>query len=266
MQQRPIDLPEFDAPPLVEVVLGTFFVTQKRLHGGHTGLFWGGIREQYPQYEDHPPLRTQRDGQAHRFSLSTSPPMPRAWFIDATGTRLVQLQNDAFLYNWRRAGKKDDYPRFEPIWEKFRENWGVFCRFAEEEQLGKPKAHMGEVTYVNHIPKDEFWPKLVDVSKLIGFLHPTPAEGAEMDSLDCSLQFRDGNERGRLNIQLSKAIDQSTGEQLLRFVLTVRGKLPKPEAGIEANANWYSFAREWIVRSFADMTTEEAHKMWRKTK
>lgn len=53
---RPPDLPDFNAPPVIEVVVGVQFPTIDELCTAHVGAFWQRMRAEYPGVQDMPPL------------------------------------------------------------------------------------------------------------------------------------------------------------------------------------------------------------------
>ena len=90
----------FARPPINEVVMSMFF--NRPLEGfrsEHLGLFWEKIREDFPRVRQQIPL-------ARSIGAAVGPdevtPMPRYWFIAADDTTIIQIQKDAFIYNWRR--------------------------------------------------------------------------------------------------------------------------------------------------------------------
>ena len=52
-------LPEFDNPPVSEVVLSIEFAPLENWRGPYAGLYWGTIKEEYPDTEVHPALPSQ---------------------------------------------------------------------------------------------------------------------------------------------------------------------------------------------------------------
>ena len=54
---RPPDLPDFDNPPLVEVVLSVQFSDLQSYRTVHPGLLWERkFRESFPEFAEQPPL------------------------------------------------------------------------------------------------------------------------------------------------------------------------------------------------------------------
>ena len=55
----------------------------------------------------------------------------RRWFIHKSETRLLQVQNDRFIHNWRKVGPADEYPHYETIRPIFLTEWTRFYGFLE---------------------------------------------------------------------------------------------------------------------------------------
>src|SRR4051794_4820338 len=102
-------LPEYERPPIDEVVVGVQFEPLKDFHVAHLGRFWSKVRDRYPLTEDQPPLPAQIEHPEpkpaeSRLTFATGiVPTPRSWFLDNSKNRLLQLQHDRFLRNWRRT-------------------------------------------------------------------------------------------------------------------------------------------------------------------
>ncbi|MGI8876452.1 MAG: TIGR04255 family protein [Egibacteraceae bacterium] len=103
MPPRPDDLPEFDRPPLVEVALTAGFPPQLRLRQAHLGVIWTAFRDEYPVVQDHPPLdrMVAPPGPGFTINITNAPPLHRAWFLSPGGDKLIQVQSDRFVANWR---------------------------------------------------------------------------------------------------------------------------------------------------------------------
>lgn len=79
-------LPEYNKPPVIEVVCGIHFKPLESFLAPHTGLLWEKFRSEYPHCQEVPPLRLSREkfdqpGIAElEVRLSDRPPLPRIWF------------------------------------------------------------------------------------------------------------------------------------------------------------------------------------------
>ena len=42
--------------------------------------------------------------------LLENPPLPRVWFLEPNGNKLIQVQRERFHHNWRKINPGDEYP------------------------------------------------------------------------------------------------------------------------------------------------------------
>jgi hypothetical protein len=77
---------------------------------------------------------------------------------------LLQLQNNRICYNWRKLSGQGDYPKYETIWEPFITNVDKFKAFISENGIGELGITQYELTYFNHITKNDI---TEDLSKII---------------------------------------------------------------------------------------------------
>ena len=141
---RPLDLPDFSNPPVVETVLSAQFDRLSGLQTAHFGLYWGEVRDRFPKTEEHgelPSLVERLGEQAQpavgiQFQALEAPPTPRFWFIDEGGTELIQIQRDRFIKNWRKTDDGDHYPRYETVRAGYDEDFSNFARFVSRNELG----------------------------------------------------------------------------------------------------------------------------------
>ena len=112
-KDRPVDLPEFEKPPVVEVVLGIQFSELRRYRTFHAGLLWGEKfrKAGFPKCVERPSLDPAfetfgapgRNESRLQLIQMPGPEVPRLWFINHDETELVQIQSDRFLHNWRKS-------------------------------------------------------------------------------------------------------------------------------------------------------------------
>ena len=264
--------PDYTRPPVIEVVYGIQFDHLEKLQAPLTGVFWQKIRKEYPEIEEMPPLAPVVEqykeklglGQLRvQMQLRESPPLPRIFFIHKTGNWVMQLQNNKFLYNWRKVKEDDIYPRFPIVSAKFFEAWESFREFCKEEELSEPKINQLELTYINHIPFGDKWNELAEIGKIFPDLGwrdshkflPSP------ESINWTVTFLLPDNQGRLRVSLRHGVRDVDNREVLLCELTVRGSPPQVES---ANIrSWFALGREWIVRGFTDLTSDQAQtKVW----
>lgn len=262
-------LPEFADPPVIETVLGVEFPSIEGWAIPHFGLFWQQIRSEYPQFEVQPPLavvddlRSKEDRilQAVMIEFLPQPPV-RCWYLDAGKTRLLQVQNDRFIHNWRKTEGGDAYLRYENIKPIFEREWKRFAEFLTAEKLGLPAPARCEVTYVNHFLKGKEWNSLADVSRII----PSWTGCASVESLSApnalsiNVRYPIMDEAGHLTIQVQPAIRQTDRKEILQMTLTAKGRPTSPD--LDGVLAWLDLGRDSVVRAFCDFTSPEMHKLW----
>lgn len=268
MDRPPI--PSFAAPPLVETVLGLEFATIGRWQIPHFGLYWQKIREDFPTFEVQPPLASGEDRRstedrifkAVMFELLPAP-LVRCWYHHTGKERLLQLQNDRFIHNWRKTGQDVKYPHYDVIRPIFEVEWSRFREFLEAEQIGSAEPWRCEVTYVNELVKGREWQSLADLSTVFPWFSP-PADfdpPQTPDSVGFTLRYPlPFAASGHLSVQVQHAVRDVDRNEILQFTLTATGK-PSSPATSDLLA-FFDSARNAIVRTFARLTSPAMHDLW----
>ncbi|WLD13783.1 TIGR04255 family protein [Planctellipticum variicoloris] len=265
-------LPEYELPPVIEVVIGAQFAPIAGFLPTHLGLFWQEIRREYPAVEVAAPLAPVVERTNFRSATELSqvevaavPPLPRMFFIDATSTWLLQLQPDRFLQNWRRSSGDQQYPRFPAVRQRFLSSWSRLFEFCGHQELAPPEVNQLEVTYINHIEAGEGWQPAVGVSEVFrDFRWDSNARFLPVpEAIAWKASFALPRDHGRLHVSVRQAVRRTDDAPVLLCELTARG-MPL-DRQTEAIAAWIDLAREWIVRGFTDITTDVVQrKHWKR--
>ncbi|MCW5632448.1 MAG: TIGR04255 family protein [Rubrivivax sp.] len=243
-------LPHYGKPPLNEVVF-TLRVRSPGFRIGHVGLFWSKVRDTFPQVASQPPIGSA-DGQVP-VEEPTGLPWIRTWLISKDETRLLQVQQDRFIFNWRQRGEHE-YPRFESLrLEAFR--WfEAYEQFHIDAGLGALSLVGTELSYINHIKQGVEVSALDEIASVLPFLN-APAAGAlgRPRVLGWSGQFELPGGAGLLRAQVGLAVQRQSKAQLYQFELMAQSR--QGVVGSLAAANpWFDGARKAIVLTFADLT------------
>ena len=277
MPNRPIDLPDFSNPPLTEVVLGVQFNSLEKFTTAYVGRLWRIFEQSYPQTEEHPSIMPifETFGQAiplfggllpgFAFSPSVLMGMPRSFFLNDDRTKVLQIQRDRFIHNWRKVKDADTYPRFEQILPEFEGKLTQFSDFVTDNEIGVVTPNKCEICYVNQIPVPDGQLPYGAMSELFGSLlsHPD-AESLGLPE-DANLLFRyvlkseDQRPLGRLIVSAEPG-KLLTGQTVIQMSLTVRGA-PEP-ASIAGTVAFLQAGRRYVVKSFADITSPLYHTKW----
>lgn len=270
-------LPDFTNPPVVEVALSVQFDAIKKLRTPQLGLLWNEFKNDFPVTEEHPPLDAvferfgmpPKPGRATvQFQMLDAPPIPRCWFLNNSGTELVQVQPDRFIHNWRKQGSQESYPRYETLRKTFAAELKRFEAFLQRDNIGSLSPNQCEVTYVNHVllaaGSDH---RRVDAILAPVSLRHTDDFLPDADDVRAALRYVIRNENaqpiGRLHVVAEPAYRTSDGQPMYVLTLTARGEPGGPT--IDDALRFMDIGREWVVRGFAGVTTTEMHKTWGRT-
>lgn len=263
--ERPADLPDYANPPLVEVVIDTQFAPIPDYKQIHAAEIWALFKEEFPIVEEHPPLspsfETFGSSRQPQFNVQViDKVMPaRLWFISKEGDHLIQFQPDRFIRNWRKHhDERSRYPRFENIFESFREEFSKLDDFSKKKFSHRLAINQCEVRYVNHIrvPDDEQF-RTEDYFIFGDF------GDFEIDDFRVIIKrtVRDTHENPifRLGCECGITFNKK-GDTVVRLDVFARGAPSGPSlTDVEV---FCLQARKEIVGFFTEITTKKAHKIW----
>ncbi|HEX7048918.1 MAG TPA: TIGR04255 family protein [Longimicrobiales bacterium] len=267
-------LPDFADPPVVEVALGIQFDPIDRLTPPLFGLLWSRYRDRYPDLQVH----EARSAGVERFGIPSAPAMSlaiepvdpaaaiRAWFVNETGTELIQVQRDRFAFNWRRHVDTETYPRYPVVRTRFVEHLNTFVAFLNDEGLGEITPNQCEATYLNHITRSGVWQEHGEVDKVVTVWENTYSDDFLGPPEDVRFAARyvlpgtDGEPIGRLRIVLEPGYTSADRSPIFVLRLTARGE--PEEHSIQGSLDFLDRARKWIVRAFASVTEPTMHQVW----
>ena len=264
-------LPNFDKPPVREVVCGITFKSLEAFQAPYLGALWQAIRADYPKCVEQPPLAQviesyERPSPKESVEVLRGLPLPRLWFLSSDETRVLQVQRDRLLHNWKKVRPEDEYPRYPRVVKMFKDALNRFESLLGAEDLGAIEPLQYELTYVNHISIEREWSDLSGIGALLPDLswRNTPGRflpSPEMINLRASFVLPE--RQGRLHINTQNATQVSDQQDIVRLDLTVRG-MP-PDRSRDSMWQWFDLAREWIVKSFVDITDPQVQaEVWRK--
>jgi len=267
--------PDFKKPPVNEVVLSLQFEPLDEFNAAHIGVLWQKFRLRYPKTTTKgaiPPV-IERFGelrpQTFSFSVVEAPEVPRCWFENKAGTELIQVQRDRFLFNWKQTAAREKYVRYERVRAKFLRHLKTFERFLQENNLGKIKPNQCEITYVNELHIGDGWLRYGQLAKVFAIWSGRHSDNFLKEPEDAvfrarySMLSKQGMPLGRLHVSCDPRIRTSDGKQILRLEITARGAPLKKTR--KAAFEFFDFAREYVVRGFASITSKRMHEIWERT-
>lgn len=261
------NLPSYRRPPLVETVYSFLFDAVDELSNAHLGAFWAERKNEWPKVRHAVPIAPEREwfGETKlwnmpvmRFELSNNP-AARVVMLNEAETKMVQVQQDRFTFNWLRGRAEGEYPRYEPLRVEYAELWAKWVRFVGG--LGAlPNVGQWEVAYLNVIQWDELKLDGTDWSQVIPALSWPIEGGVEGVALETCGRvahwvYEMQSKAGRLHIH----VEPKPGTQndfVLRLV--ARGSVREgddPLAGID-------LGRRAIVQAFDKTVSPHARSVW----
>jgi uncharacterized protein (TIGR04255 family) len=273
LDPRMDDIPtiaDFRSPPVVEVVCGIQFAPLVELRSAHIGLFWQRVREAYPIVRDAfalPPIvenfgapSLQTITNLPFFTMGGGAPAPRVQLVDQQSGEMIQVQNGRFHHNWEKHRGEVPYRRYKNIRPAFVDRWEQFKRFVRDEALGDVRPTQYELSYVNHVLAGELWDPLRGVSDLLPWFSPPHVTSGYAFESQFAMHAPAPQCQGRLHVTSKVGLRQD-GQSVLQLELTVRGA---PAIASEDGdlVPWMDTARERIVRTFVELTSEKARRSW----
>jgi len=267
-------LPDFLAPPVVEVALSLGFEQIEGIGVVNLVQLWESrFRDRFPKVEEQSPidmaiepLGKASQGGAVSVQLMQRVPLPRLWFLDADGAHLVQVQNNWLARNWRKVGGTVKYPRYPDLRRSFRRHLSDYRAYLKEAGLGDINPVQCEVTYINHVELPDTGQSR-GLAGVLSLVDDRPiAFDAAPESVRIAAQYvitHNGQSVGRLHVSAEPAVRRSDGRDLAVLTITARGiPLGRGDAGI---LGFFDLGREWALRAFTGITREAMHRHWRKT-
>lgn len=262
---RPLDLPDFNKPPVKEVVVGIHFDFIEDFKQAYVGLFWESIRSEFGKLQDFPILmhaggpNSIDTGLDDGLNQATLKQITKTWFLNNDESLLVQLQNNMLTLNWRFVENKE-YPHFEILLETFTEVRNKFVEFVKQMDW-KLENIRTEVTYVNFVEADF----LFNFTKIV---NAEPESEIKLSPVPYRQQFAgqfipeiQNKISGVLDILIAPNISETKDQRGFLFNLSHSSILTN-SFSLENINEIYLRSREIIVKSFADWTNDEFHEIW----
>jgi hypothetical protein len=153
-------------------------------------------------------------------------------------------------------------PRYEIVRQRFDEDFKLFQRFAAREDFGPHRSEpMRDHLRESHRGRDG-WTAHEEIGEVLTvWKHPGGPFPGKAEDVAFHARFvipgPNGHPAGRLHVDVQPAFRKRDNKPIFVLNLTARGM-----AGDATG--FFDLGREWIVRSFAEMTTPQMHGVWRR--
>jgi uncharacterized protein (TIGR04255 family) len=183
------------------------------------------------------------------------------------GEHLLQLQRDAFFFNWRRAGEESPYPRYSTIKPKFCDYFDQYLAFLKREELAVPTGFNCSLAYVNLIPDEsnESVPSWFShVFSDVGWQATPKRYLPNPKGVLYKANFALADDLGELVTTIQSVKRRSDDLPAFRFEINAVNQ--RSDLSLADSHVWFDAAHEVIVQAFADLTSEEAQlHVWKRT-
>jgi len=266
-------LPDYDRPPVVEVILGVQFEHLPKFKNAHLGSFWNSLDNDKwciiedapflpPQFERFEDTAQWHDGLQLRLKREAA---CRLQIRNSLQDRMIQVQNSRFHFNWLgKSGGK--YIRYQEVFKEFDSSLEQFRHFLREGDIGDIQPNQWEITYVNHIPCGSVWSNPEDWGFFKLIRPPDISEElAVSESFEGNWHFVIPPQKGRLHIHWQHVVGASANgqeEEFIRLVSTARGVIESESSVFESVTNGLALGRRVIVSSFKELMSNKANQYW----
>ena len=262
---------QFDYPPVIEVVFSVAFALRQPFKSAHFGVFWQRIRNQFPRMEDNPPLPPtlipQADGTTTaQFAFMSVPPLRRVWFLDNEGRDIIQVQDDRFIFNWKRNPTDVGYPGYDEISSRFESHWKTFKQFLSEEDIEIVSLNLLELVYVNDIDHSNGLAGEITLHNL--FIDHVRVDQPnrflpEAIAFNWGTTYTMPEGSGALTV-IAQAPAEPGRKGSVRVDMVARG-VPQ-DLTESSRLAWYNLAHEWLTKGFGDVLQRNIQDVnWRRT-
>lgn len=264
-----LDTPDFNDPPVVELVLGAQFSPLTKLTTGHYGLFWNQLGEEWTSPSDGPPLDDQFEqfdrsllAKLRGLEIRLEPVRVPSRFMlgHRSDDRLLQIQPSRFHFNWR---KRDDfYPSYRRLIAEFEEMFERFESFVQSAGLGRVAVNQWELTYIDAFAQDHYWKTPEDWSSFLPGLFGSlrVAEGLVLETRAAEWRYEIPPNRGRLHITARPGRMPSSESAALLLEMTARG--PVGRGGASTLREGLDWGHDAAVGTFLTVASDDVKTRW----
>lgn len=267
-------LPTFERPPVVETVLGLQFDPIAKLATAHLGLFWKSLGDEWTNIAE-----TNAVGQTAGFVSVTPSWLPhgfpafefgparvpgmRVRLSNASGDRMLQVENGWLVYNWRQRPDPAAYPRYDTIKTEFDRYRVAFEQFLTSNGFGAPRSNLWEVSYLNLLPKGELWNSPDEWPTVLPglFVRSRPSAAEELLTGDARWTFAIGHGKGQLFVHVEHGAMGGAAEgEVLVLRLIARGEVR--DGSQDELESGFALGHESIVKTFREIAGPTALEYW----
>jgi uncharacterized protein (TIGR04255 family) len=255
---------KFENPPINELVIALYHLPIEEVKAQHIGLYWYRIRDRYPLCRQQPFIESS-DTQSLLEVRDEIFPLPRFWFFSDAHPTLIQIQRNAFIFNWRRL-MGYEYPHYETVVTDFWRELEIYKTFVQEVGgSGLDVIRRCELTYINIITPNEFFTNPAQLSNVIppiGGFSDLQTDDRQFVGMNATATYEtDPTLRIDCTIQLGR---QRNDPQELVSILELKAHGVPSDLSLEGTRSWYNTAHDATYTMFLDITAKQVQeRIWK---
>lgn len=246
---------KFKNPPINEVVIAVYF--QQPIidfRSEHVGLLWAKLIKEFPHISQNPMLGPEIFPEI--FGETEPYPMPRYWFTSQDESTLIQIQKNAFLFNWRK--RQASYPHYDHVKEKFDGHYAYFMQFIRDIGISPEiKISNCELAYINLVEKSDHWDSLSDSTNVVPSLSLIDIgdKNARLESFNYTTIYKTAHDVTiHVNIKSGRKVEEPKHPVLLMELRATESL----EKGTKSEADtWFNHAHDAIIETFVGITNKK---------
>ncbi|NQU68150.1 MAG: TIGR04255 family protein [Candidatus Marinimicrobia bacterium] len=239
----------FENSPVIELVLGIQLDNPVIELSEEIEIF-NILKNTFPNIIEVQPLASIIENvDAFRPHIISNNWISRKHYINKENDRLIQLQPDRLLFNWRKESEKNKYPKYETVFNAFKE----IINKVEEHLKRTLVYNQFEITYVDHILLDLFNLKNYSIPEIFSF----HKQDTPYNNMYFKYTIPMETIGGVMHIDIKSAIKNDTKEKIIILESTCRGFNPNMKLD-----DWFSKAHQLLLEHFISIITENAKSRW----
>lgn len=253
-------------PPIIELVIGVQFTTERPVDSRKLVLFWNErLRTTYPHCAEAPALDDtfEKFGDENRghppmlqFRVEQLPQL-RYQVSNADTGRMVQIQATRLVANWIK--RSTDYPRFSAIHADLRATYQLWQDYATDNDVGEVVPNQWELCYVNLIPQGPLWESPRDWHRISNIFAVESDGFPPLELEDRRFQWRllMPERTGRITLTAQPTRNKD-GTPALQLTILARG----PAGTVDEVHERLKQAHTCILELFGRLATVDAKAHW----
>lgn len=237
--------------PLVEVVIGLQLKEEIIPNEYLFGTFYEKNKINFPNIQEHPPLHSiieRIDGQSEIIlpnGFST-----RKYFIEKAENKLIQIQKNRILFNWRANDNGQQYPHYENV---LKEYISIVNSLDSDLKILK-NVNQLEFTYVDHIEVEFLLNEGLNLSNVFSFINLEN----DIKTINCVFNIWNENINGNVIVSLKTGKRNKDQKKILILETTCRGY----RTDLPSISEWYNIAHKILLEYFEKLSTEKIKALW----